>query len=62
MRRYWQPVCRSADLADLPRRIRILGEDLVAFRDGGGRPGLLLRAACVATTAGAVVRDGPAPA
>ncbi len=41
MRRYWQPVCLSADLSDLPRRIRILGEDLVAFRDGQGRPGLL---------------------
>ena len=34
MRRYWQPVCLSADLSDLPKRIRILGEDLVAFRDG----------------------------
>ncbi|MCY4486944.1 MAG: Rieske 2Fe-2S domain-containing protein [Deltaproteobacteria bacterium] len=41
MRRYWQPVCQSADLGDLPKRIRILGEDLVAFRDGQGRPGLL---------------------
>ncbi len=41
MRRYWQPVCLSADLTDLPRRIRILGEDLVAFRDGKGRAGLL---------------------
>ena len=34
MRRYWQPVCLGADLTDLPKRIRILGEDLVAFRDG----------------------------
>ena len=41
MRRYWQPVCLSRDLGDLPKRIRILGEDLVAFRDGEGRPGLL---------------------
>lgn len=41
MRRYWQPVCLSADLSELPKRIRILGEDLVAFRDGQGRPGLL---------------------
>lgn len=41
MRRYWQPVCLSRDLGDLPKRIRILGEDLVAFRDGDGRPGLL---------------------
>jgi hypothetical protein len=37
MRRYWQPVCLSADLKELPKRVRILGEDLVAFRDGHGR-------------------------
>ena len=42
MRRYWQPVCASEDLKDLPKRIRILGEELVAFRDGEGHPGLLL--------------------
>ncbi len=41
LRRYWQPVCLSAELGDLPKRIRILGEDLVAFRDGSGRAGLL---------------------
>jgi Rieske [2Fe-2S] domain len=41
MRRYWQPVCLSADLKDLPKPVRILGEDLVAFRDGEGRAGLL---------------------
>ena len=41
MRRYWQPVCLSQDLKDLPKRVRILGEDLVAFRDRKGRPGLL---------------------
>jgi len=43
MRRYWQPVGVSADLAagDQPRQVRILGEDLVLFRDESGRPGLL---------------------
>jgi phenylpropionate dioxygenase-like ring-hydroxylating dioxygenase large terminal subunit len=41
MRRYWQPVCLSADLKDLPKPVRILGEDLVAFRDGEGKVGLL---------------------
>lgn len=41
MRRYWQPVCLSADLKDLPKPVRILGEDLIAFRDGQGRTGLL---------------------
>ena len=40
-RRYWLPVGRSEDLEDLPLRIRILGEDLVLFRDRGGRVGLL---------------------
>jgi phenylpropionate dioxygenase-like ring-hydroxylating dioxygenase large terminal subunit len=41
MRRYWHPICLSAELNDLPRSVRILGEDLIAFRDGQGRPGLL---------------------
>jgi phenylpropionate dioxygenase-like ring-hydroxylating dioxygenase large terminal subunit len=41
MRRYWQPVCLSADLKDLPKPVRVLGEDLIAFRDGRGRAGLL---------------------
>jgi phenylpropionate dioxygenase-like ring-hydroxylating dioxygenase large terminal subunit len=40
MRRYWQPVCLSTDLNDLPKAVRILGEELVAFRDGAGRVGL----------------------
>lgn len=40
-RRYWQPVCLSSHLTDVPKRIRILGEDLVAFRDGAGRVGIL---------------------
>lgn len=43
MRRYWQPVCLSAQLAEVPLAIRIMGEDLVAFRDGGGRVGVLHR-------------------
>src|SRR6201985_2917819 len=41
MRRFWQPICFSDDLKDLPLRLRILGEDLVAFRDGTGEAGLL---------------------
>jgi nitrite reductase/ring-hydroxylating ferredoxin subunit len=41
LRRYWQPVCLSAELSDLPKRLRILGEDLVAFRDRSGRVGVL---------------------
>lgn len=41
LRRYWQPVALSEELTDLPRAIRILGEDLVVFRDGNGRVGVL---------------------
>ena len=43
LRRYWQPVAMSEELGELPRVVRILGEDLVLFRDGSGRPGLLHR-------------------
>ena len=41
MRRYWQPVLASEHVTNRPREIRILGEDLLVFRDGSGRPGLL---------------------
>ncbi len=41
LRRYWHPVCLSAELDDLAKRIRILGEELVAFRDGSGRVGVV---------------------
>ncbi len=43
MRQYWIPVVQSAELAPGGRvkRVRILGEDLVAFRGPGGQPGLL---------------------
>ena len=49
-RRYWLPVEVSANLgmgrgafsgARNPIRVRVLGEDLVLFRDASGRPGLL---------------------
>ncbi len=41
MRRYWHPVGLSAQLRDLPRKVRILGEDLILFRDRSGHAGLL---------------------
>jgi len=41
LRRFWQPILLSHELKDLPRRIRILGEELVAFRDKSGAAGLL---------------------
>ena len=41
LRRYWHPVCLSANLKDIPVAVRLLCEALVACRDGRGRPGLL---------------------
>src|SRR3989441_3440254 len=41
LRRFWQPVAFARDLGDVPRRIGIMGEDLVVFRDRSGRVGLL---------------------
>jgi phthalate 4,5-dioxygenase len=44
MRRYWLPVCTTAQLPApdcKPLRIRLLGEQFVAFRDTSGRVGLL---------------------
>lgn len=43
MRRFWQPVCMSEQLKDTPHAIRIMGEDLVAFRDRGGRIAVMHR-------------------
>ena len=46
MRRYWQPAALADELAgDRPvKPVRLLGEDLVVFRDPQGRYGLLARA------------------
>src|SRR6266851_3282988 len=41
LRHFWQPIVLSSELSELPRRLRILGEDLVAFRDKSGAIGLL---------------------
>src|SRR5213593_4599799 len=44
MREYWIPALLSSELAGPdcdPRRLRLLGEDLIAFRDSGARVGLL---------------------
>ncbi len=44
LRRYWHPVAATCELpAGAVKPVRLLGEDLVLFRDGGGRPGLLPR-------------------
>ncbi len=41
MRRYWQPIFASRDLKDLPKKVKILGEELILFRDRQGRAGLV---------------------
>ncbi len=44
MRQHWMPACLSEEVAERdgdPVRVRLLGEDLVAFRDSNGRVGLV---------------------
>src|ERR1700709_1140910 len=41
LRRYWHPVALATDATATPKRIRALAEDLILFRDGAGRPGLV---------------------
>lgn len=43
LRRYWWPVWFSEELCDKPVPVRLLGEDLVLFRQGDGALGLLDR-------------------
>ena len=42
-RKFWHPICLSEELTDLPLAVRILGEDLVVFRDKSGHIGVLHR-------------------
>ena len=41
MRRFWQPLPIFQEPTDLPIRFRLLGEDLVVFRDKSGHVGVL---------------------
>src|SRR5438046_9006622 len=44
VREYWVPALFSSELSDPdsdPMRVRLLGEDLIAFRDSNGKVGLL---------------------
>src|SRR5438067_6477726 len=44
MRQYWVPALLSSELPEpdcAPLRVRVLGENLIAFRDSGGQVGLL---------------------
>src|SRR5436305_2755852 len=43
-RRYWIPACLSEEIAEPggpPARVKLLGEELIAFRDSNNRVGLL---------------------
>jgi 5,5'-dehydrodivanillate O-demethylase oxygenase subunit len=40
-RRYWLAVSRGEDLKDIPQSVKVLGEELVLFRDGSGGLGLM---------------------
>ena len=43
LRRYWQPVAAAGELTEEKpiKRVRILGEDLVVYRDASGKYGLV---------------------
>jgi len=41
LRRYWQPIALTSEVTDVPRLVRVLGEELVLFCDRSGRYGLV---------------------
>ena len=60
LRRCWHPVAYADALTEAPLRVRLLGEDLVLWRDSAGRPHAL-RDLCIhrgtALSLGRVVGD-----
>lgn len=46
LRRYWQPVALTTEATRQPKRLTVLGEDLILFRTGRGAPGLLYSRCC----------------
>jgi phenylpropionate dioxygenase-like ring-hydroxylating dioxygenase large terminal subunit len=46
LRRYWHPVGLAGDAGAAPRPVKVLGEELILFRDGQGRPGLVYPRCC----------------
>jgi len=46
LRRYWHPIGRSDEATSRPSEVRVLGEDLVLYRDLSGKPGLLEPRCC----------------
>ena len=41
LRRYWHPVAAAEQVTGKPRRLKILGEELVVYRGASGRPALM---------------------
>lgn len=61
LRRFWHPVGIAAHATETPRPVTILGEELILFRDGNGRAGLLYPRCCHRGTSlyyGRVEEDG----
>ena len=46
LRRFWHPIGLASDANGTPRKVRALGEDLILFRDGAGRAGLVHARCC----------------
>ena len=46
LRRYWHPVGMAADAGATPRPVKVLGEELILFRDGRGQAGLVYPRCC----------------
>ena len=46
LRRYWHPIGLVADASATPKPIRVLGEDLILFRDGRSQAGLVEARCC----------------
>jgi phenylpropionate dioxygenase-like ring-hydroxylating dioxygenase large terminal subunit len=46
LRRYWHPVGLVGDAGTTPKAVRLLGEDVILFRDGKGRAGLVQARCC----------------
>ena len=44
LRRYWHPVSLTSEVSEIPKEIRILGEDLVIFKTTKGNIGLVHKA------------------
>ncbi|HEU0069664.1 MAG TPA: Rieske 2Fe-2S domain-containing protein [Alphaproteobacteria bacterium] len=44
MRRYWWPIGYSQEVGSIPLPVRLLGEDLILFRAGNGKVGLVAQA------------------